>query len=95
LLKHTKYLFRFPRYFNNGLKVAFLFHKVIPNLIWNLTLFKNDEMMNQVQHDDYFLPLIFKKSSVGKYKNCKKTLDKKFFFFGIMPLARDSSVRRI
>ena len=38
-------------------------------------------MMNQVQHDDYFLPLIFKKSSVGKYENRKKTLDKKFFFF--------------
>ena len=31
-----------------------------------------------------FLPLIFKKSSVGKSKFFKKTLDKKFFFFGRM-----------
>jgi len=63
LLKHTKYLFRFPRYFNSGLKVAF---------------------KNKVETKPKFLPLIFKKSSVGKHKNRKKTLDKKFFFFGIM-----------
>ena len=41
-------------------------------------------MLNQVQHDGFFYPLIFKKSSVKKRKRRKKTLDKKFFFFGIM-----------
>jgi len=39
------------------------------------------EMLNQVQHDGFLYPLILKKSSVGKSKIFKKTLDKKFFFF--------------
>ena len=37
-------------------------------------------MLNQVQHDGIILPLIFKKTSVGKHTKRKKTLDKKFFF---------------
>ena len=37
-------------------------------------------MLNQVQHDGFFYPLILKKSSVEKSKFFKKTLDKKFFF---------------
>jgi len=40
---------------------------------------KAEEMLKQVQHDDTFLPLIFKKSSVGKHKRRKKTPNKKFF----------------
>jgi len=60
-----------------------LFYKVILNLFQDPHLIKRkaEEMLKQVQHDGYFLPLIFKKSSVGKHKIFKKTLDKKFFFF--------------
>jgi len=38
-------------------------------------------MLNQVQHDGFLYPFIFKKSSVGKTQNLKKRLDNREFFF--------------